>query len=182
MNTIVENTLETVARNLSAARIGMALSQEQLAEAADVSRATIVQIESGAGDPRLSTIAAIAGALNISPMFLLLGRIDMQAIASVANSSEAALMQEHFSEDSIETMQRLLRSGLAKNRNKAINIGTDAASTVTSTGVLLGVTTELSAAAGAGAAIGSVLIPGVGTVIGAALGIILYRNKIKDNK
>lgn len=182
MNIIVENTLETVARNLAAARIGMSLSQEQLAEEAGVSRATIVQLESGAGDPRLSTISLVAGALNISPMFLLLDSNDMQAIANVANSPEAMLMRENCSDESIEVMQRLLRSGLPKNRNKAIAIGTDAAISVsTGVGGETGIVPTIGAAAGtaAAAAIGSVLLPGVGTVIGAALGMMLYRNKEK---
>lgn len=166
MDTFAENSLETIARNLSAARVGMALSQDQLAELAGISRATIVQLEGGEGDPRLSTLVAIAGALGISPLFLFLGRNELKAIANVANSREATRMQEHLSEESLEDMERLLRSGLPKNRNKAVVLGTDAAAAA-----------GFVAGALAGSAIGSALLPGVGTVIGAVLGSWLYRNK-----
>lgn len=175
-DSLIENSLETVSRNLSAARVGMGLSQDQLAEAAGVSRATIVQLEGGAGDPRLSTITAIAGALNITPMFLLLSSNDLQAIANVAKSEEAAQFQGNISEKSLEDMQRLLRSGLTKNRNKAIAIGTAATN-------ISGGATTVSVNITAAAAIGSVLLPGVGTVIGAALGLLLNRvNSKKENK
>lgn len=167
-DSLVENALETVSRNLSAARVGMKLSQDQLAEAAGVSRATIVQLEGGTGDPRLSTITAIAGALNVTPMFLLLSSNDLQAIANVAESEEAAQFKENISGKSLEDMQRLLRSGLTKNRNKAIAIGAAA------TNIGGGVTT-VSVNIAAATAIGSVLLPGIGTVIGAALGMLLNR-------
>ena len=174
-DSLVENALETVSRNLSAARVGMKLSQDQLAEAAGVSRATIVQLEGGTGDPRLSTITAIAGALNVTPMFLLLSSNDLQAIANVAESTEAKQVQENISEESLEDMRRLLRSGLTKNRNKAIAIGT--AATIVSGGIL-----KIPGNVTAAAAIGSVLLPGIGTVIGAALGMLLSRDNSKKNE
>jgi DNA-binding XRE family transcriptional regulator len=43
----------------------------QLAHAADLSRATINLIEGGLGDPRLSTIARLAEALDLNLMDLL---------------------------------------------------------------------------------------------------------------
>ena len=120
-------------------------------------------------------------------MFLLLGSKELQAIANVADSDEAARMRLHFSEESLDAMKRLLRSGLTKNRNKAIAIGTEAAVSAT-TGAAVGIVVEVAAAAtaagmggAAGAAIGSVLLPGVGTVIGAALGLLIYRNKAKKD-
>ncbi|MHB1236853.1 MAG: helix-turn-helix domain-containing protein [Gallionella sp.] len=170
MDSFAENSLETIARNLSAARVGMALSQDQLAELAGVSRATIVQLEGGEGDPRLSTLVGIAGALSISPLFLLLGKSELKAIANVANSREAARIQEHLSEESLEDMERLLRSGLPKNRNKAVALGTGAATAA-----------GFAAGAVAGSAIGSALLPGIGTIIGGVLGSWLYHNKPDKN-
>lgn len=173
-STLSENVLETVALNLSAARIGIGLSQDQLAEAAKVSRATIVQLEGGAGDPRLSTLAAIAAALGITPVLLLIGRDELNAIANMTNNGEAERIREHLSDEEQEEMRRLLRSGLPKNRGKAVNIGTNAA---TAAGLVV-------AGAVAGSAIGSALLPGIGTVIGAALGSWLSRSKSTevDNK
>ncbi|MDN0082059.1 helix-turn-helix transcriptional regulator [Crenobacter sp. SG2305] len=162
----VECALETVARNLYAARIGVGMSQEQLAEAAKVSRATIIQLESGTGDPRLSTLATIADALGIFPALLLIGRDEIDAIANAPNSVEAILISEHLPTKELEGMRRLLQSGIPKNRNKAIIMGTSAA---TSAG--------LTAGAIAGAAIGSALIPGIGTVIGAVLGSLLSQHE-----
>jgi transcriptional regulator with XRE-family HTH domain len=150
----------------------MELSQDQLAELSGVSRATIVQLESGSGDPRLSTLAAIAGALGISPMLLLLGSDELLAIANVAESAEAEKMREHLSKETLEDMQRLLRSGLQKNRSKAIAMGIAAAIT---NGPLTGLIRGLVP----GIAIGSSLLPGVGTIIGAALGAALYKSLTK---
>lgn len=170
-STHIENALEIVARNLSVARIGMGMSQEQLAEAAKVSRATIIQLESGSGDPRLSTLAAIANALGISPVFFWIGHDELDAIANAPKSDVAQRIREHLSAEELEDMQRLLRSGIAKNRNKAVTMGTSAA---TSAG--------LTAGAIAGSAIGSALIPGIGTAIGAVLGTLLTRTEnVKDS-
>lgn len=152
----------------------MALSQDQLAELSGVSRATIVQIESGSSDPRLSTIAAIAGALGISPLLLLLGNDELRAIANVENSSEAVRTREHLSKETLDDMRRLLKSGLQKNRSKAIAMGIAAAATQ---GSVIGLIRGLVP----GAAIGSSLLPGLGTVIGAALGVALYKTFSNDD-
>jgi transcriptional regulator with XRE-family HTH domain len=60
-----------LARNVSAARAAAGLTQGQLAAAAELSRATVHLIEAGAGDPRVSTIAHLARALQLSPVQLL---------------------------------------------------------------------------------------------------------------
>lgn len=157
----LEGPRETLARNLSAARTAMGLSQDQLAEAAGISRATVVQLESGEGDPRLSTISALAMALAVSPVLFFFGAAEITAIANIRESGEAKLVRAHLSKDDQDSMQRLLRSGLPKNRTKAVKIGADAAAAV-----------GLTAGAVASAAIGTAVLPVVGTVIGAALGSI----------
>lgn len=48
-------------------RLRLNLSQEGLAEKAKVSRATVVAIEGGTADPRLSTICSLANALGVRP-------------------------------------------------------------------------------------------------------------------
>jgi transcriptional regulator with XRE-family HTH domain len=54
-----------VARNLALYRQRAGLTQQQLAELAKVSRATVNLIESGDSDPRLSTLELLANALRI---------------------------------------------------------------------------------------------------------------------
>lgn len=171
----VEDTQDTLARNLSAARGALRMSQDQLAAAAGVSRATVNQLEGGAsakGDPRLSTLVNLAGALGISPVLLLLGRDELDAIADAPKSKEAKDVRSHLTSEELETMRRLLRSGVAKNRTKAVEMGATAAATA-------GVT----AGAIAAAAIGTALLPGIGTAIGAALAASwLARKKLEDEK
>lgn len=171
MSIQVEDVQDTLALNLSAARSALGMSQDQLAAAAGVSRATVNQLESGSttkGDPRLSTLVRLSSALGISPVLLLLGRNELDAIAEAPQRSEMDDVSSHLSADELETMRRLLRSGVAKNRSKAILMGTTAASTA-----------GMSAGAIAAAAIGSGLLPGIGTAIGAAIAVgwLAYKNK-----
>jgi len=60
-----------LAQNVTAARHAAGLTQRQLADAAELSRATVHLIEAGACDPRVSTIAHLARALRLSPLELL---------------------------------------------------------------------------------------------------------------
>jgi transcriptional regulator with XRE-family HTH domain len=147
------------------------MSQDQLAGAAGVSRATIIQIEAAEGDPRLSTLAGVSAALGVSPVFLLLGRDELDAIANAPGSSEAERVRENLSSDELETMRRLLRSGIAKNRTKAVAMGSNAATAA-----------GLAAGALAGAAIGTALLPGLGTAIGAALSAWVAHKRASETK
>lgn len=54
-----------LARRVKEFRTANAMTQEELAKAAGIQRETIVQIESGNSNPRLSTIEAIAYTLSI---------------------------------------------------------------------------------------------------------------------
>lgn len=168
----LEDVRDTLARNLSAARSALGASQDQLAAAAGVSRATINQLEGAEGDPRLSTLVGLSAALGISPVFLLLGRDELDAIAKAAGSKEAKEVQAHLTPEELETMRRLLQSGVAKNRAKAIAMGSTAAATA-----------GVAAGALAAAAIGTALLPGIGTAIGAALATSwLARKKAEEAK
>lgn len=60
-----------IARNVAKARLRAGLTQQELAAAAELSRATVHLIEGGVGDPRLSTIARLAEALHLNLMDLL---------------------------------------------------------------------------------------------------------------
>ena len=60
-----------LAQNVTAARHAAGLTQRQLADAAELSRATVHLIEAGTCDPRVSTIAHLARALRLSPLELL---------------------------------------------------------------------------------------------------------------
>lgn len=167
----VDDVQDTLARNLSAARIALGMSQDQLAVAAGVSRATVNQLEGGStakGDPKLSTVINLSSALGLSPVFLLLGRDELDAIAQASKRTEMKDVRSYLSTDELETMRRLLGSGMAKNRAKAIEIGATAATAA-----------GMSSGAIAAAAIGSCLLPGIGTAIGAAIAVgwLAYKKK-----
>lgn len=169
----MDDTRDTLARNLAAARSALGLSQEQLAVAAGVSRATINQLEGAEGDARLSTLVNLAAALGVSPVFLLLGRDELDAIAKAPGSKEVKEVQAHLAPEELETMRRLLQSGVARNRSKAVAIGSAAA-----TAAAVGAT----AGAIATAAIGTMLLPGIGTAIGAVIGSSWFAKKMIEKK
>lgn len=146
----------TLAKNLVLARSACDLTQAALAEAATVSRATIAQLESGEGDPRLSTISDVATALGTSPVVLLLGEEELSALVKVTSHAPEDLV----SEADVEKMRRLVASGLRKQRLEAAALGATAA--------------RAAGLSAVGAAIGSVLLPGIGTAIGAAIGALLW--------
>ena len=158
----VDQVRMNLARNLVAARTALEVSQDVLATKASVSRATVIQIEGGEGDPRLSTLVSLADALGVSPMFLLLGREDLEALSALRNTEELPIVLDGLSEQDIEMMRRLLHSGISRNRNKAIKMGTAAA-----------LATGAAASTLSAVAIGSILLPGIGTAIGAVLGGIM---------
>jgi transcriptional regulator with XRE-family HTH domain len=65
--------IERFARNLRAARAASGLSQERLADRADLHRTQISLLERGAREPRLGTIIRLARALRLAPADLLDG-------------------------------------------------------------------------------------------------------------
>lgn len=68
--TIKANPIEALAGNLAAnlryIRERRALTQVQLAKAADLPRSTVSQVETGAGNPTLSVLVRLARALDVS--------------------------------------------------------------------------------------------------------------------
>lgn len=62
--------VQRLAQNVVRARQEVGLTQHQLAQGADLSRATVHLIEAGACDPRLSTIIALATALGLDALQL----------------------------------------------------------------------------------------------------------------
>lgn len=60
-------------------------------------------------------------------MLLLLDREELDAIAEIPRSREAEDVRSRLTPEQLETMQRLLRSGVAKNRAEAVAMGTTAA-------------------------------------------------------
>lgn len=160
-----------LAKNLVLARTVNNLTQSDIAKKANVSRATIAQIESGESDPQLSTIIAISTSLEISPVLLLMGKNDIEAIENLVENYQ----KKSIPEEDIEKMRQLLSSGIKKFRIKAAKMGAEISVKldVPSKGAIIGTT--------AGGAIGSSLIPGLGTIIGASLGAF-FSSKIERRK
>jgi transcriptional regulator with XRE-family HTH domain len=166
----VHNMRDRLARNLVAARAAIGASQDQVAIAAGVSRTTLNQLENAEGDPRLSTLIGLASAFGVSPVFLLLGSEEIMAIGESQNSPEAQQVKEELSDEDLGTMRRLLASGVPKNRSKALAMIAGSVGKGWGQGIL------------AGAAIGTALMPGVGTAIGAGLAGMLQSRKNKKGR
>jgi DNA-binding XRE family transcriptional regulator len=63
-NALMNLNIDATGRQLQAARVMAGLTQAQLAELAGISRATLMNIESGETEPRLATYRAIVFALE----------------------------------------------------------------------------------------------------------------------
>jgi len=143
-----------LARNLQVARKAIGITQQDLLEIGGYTRATISKIESGGGDPRISTIVDLATALGISPLLLLITKDELLAVADACKNLEDDI--ETIPEEvavAFEFVNTATKKGLAdaiqlavenlKPEGKAENIGT---------------------------AVGTVHQPGRGSQIGKALG------------
>ncbi|MFZ8995215.1 MAG: helix-turn-helix domain-containing protein [bacterium] len=128
---IKEELRATLAKNIISARkakakvLGRTYTQEQLAEDSGHSTTAIAQIERGEVDPRLSTIAGIALALNVNPVFLLFGRSEIellyQMIRELDEDSLSDLSERLFS-DNLSEIEKLANSSLPKHRVKASQV------------------------------------------------------------
>ena len=149
-----------VARNLILARSALDVTQDRLATISKVSRATIAQIESGNSDARLGTLADIAAALKISPALLLLRPAEITALFHFVRQSAVERILAKLSPQQITRMNELRQTGFQKDLFRVAHAGIAAAQTA-------GFKTP---GAVVGAGIGSTILPGLGTAVGAVLG------------
>ncbi|HUO11092.1 MAG TPA: helix-turn-helix transcriptional regulator [Phycisphaerae bacterium] len=146
----------TFAQNLLVARTAADLTQQALATASGVSRATIAQLESGVGDPKLSTIQQLAEALGVSPILLLLRKSELNALASLTTRS---IESPALNSPAVSTMRHLVSAGFLRGRLEATHIG-----------ISLSRKAGFPEAPGphaVGAAVGSFHLPGRGTLAAA---------------
>jgi transcriptional regulator with XRE-family HTH domain len=154
---------DTLGRNLALARFALGVTQDNLAVVSGISRATIAQIESSNTDPRLGTLADLAGALGVSPSLLLLKASDIASLLHVVRQSSVERVLAELSPERVEEMNQLRRTGFQKDLLRLARVGIDAAESA-------GFTTP-GAAVGAG--IGSAILPGLGTAVGTIFGLAL---------
>jgi len=153
--------------NLAFAREAAGITQADLAAKARTSRATIALIESGGGDPRLSTLVAIAEALSVSVYVLLLGKSEVNKLVELVDRV-GDLADARRKDKDHELLQELSSSQLMAERRRAARMSTDLATNLGFVGKGVAV----------GAAIGTMILPGLGTAIGAFLcGAVLAKNK-----
>lgn len=156
-----EPLARVLARNLVVARHLVGMTQHELAARSGVSRATVAQVESGAGDPRLSTLRDLAGAMGVSPIVLLAGTREVQALAALP--CEVADRPVAVADQDLARMREFSASLLHRDWSKGARIGAGIAR-------LAGCRTPGGAAT---AGLFSVASPGWGTVVGTSLGRLL---------
>ncbi len=152
---------QIVGRNLVIARDLAGMTQHDLAARSGVSRATIAQLESGGGDPRLSTIADVAEALGVSPIVLLAGHREVAALAGLVDQVKAQPVP--LNEQDAARMRALAESSVDRDWRRAARIGAAASRAAGCP----------SPGATATAGLFSTVVPGRGTVVGTALGHLL---------
>jgi transcriptional regulator with XRE-family HTH domain len=133
-----------LAQNLAIIRVATGWTQQALADAAQVSRATIAQLEAGLGDPRLSTIEQIARAVGVTPSVLLLGtpEVDELIKSHKPGGRPAFSVPPHIQ----EMLKLLIASGQLRHKLEAARIVLDLSDGVTATAQ--SVATALGAAHG----------------------------------
>jgi transcriptional regulator with XRE-family HTH domain len=152
-----------VAKNLWLSRYAAGITQDALAESSGISRATIAQIESGATDCRLATLTDISHALGVSPIVMMLREQEIGCLRELISPAQVERILSRLSPDDLAMMEALRVSGLQKNITRAAQIGINAARAAG----------YVSRGAAVGAAIGSILSPGLGTAICGLVGTLL---------
>lgn len=88
-STLHRSLLENLGQNVTVARGASGLTQAALAEKAGLGRSSIGKIESfNTDDVSLSTVSAIAEALNLPPYLLLLGKDDWGKLVTISSIRE----------------------------------------------------------------------------------------------
>ena len=161
MNNTNGKLANALARNLFAARAASGMSQADVAKAAGTSRATIAQLESGDGNPTLTTLASVAVALDTTVLMLLLDRNEVDAIAMLVAGMDVGRSTDELAQlaPALQAMARLEASSNAGSRGNLAKLGADS----------VGPRFVASDRKRIGAAIGTAISPGFGTEIGAAL-------------
>ena len=67
---------ELLAKNVRRERVGVGLSQEELADRSQVRRSTVARIEKAVQEPRISTLVAFSEAMGIPLVALMKGLLD----------------------------------------------------------------------------------------------------------
>jgi transcriptional regulator with XRE-family HTH domain len=158
-----------LAKNLVAARIAVGITQQELAEASGISRATIAQIESGYSDPRLSTVVELARALRLPPILLLIGLPEVRALVKVLD--RGAKDRRAIDPRDTARMEQHVGTGMLKDRARAALIGATLVESFSE-----------NESARVVAAIFSAFLPGTGTEIGAILGELLAAPELPPRK
>lgn len=155
---------QQLAQNVFAARTALGISQGELADRARCSRATIAQIEAGQGNPTLGTVADLARELHAPVVMLVVGESELTALAMIASGVVPfeGLEQADFEKlrAPLQELERLRASPLPSARKQLVKQATD----------VVPESIDHSTEAKVGAAIGSFLLPGFGTFLGAAIG------------
>ncbi len=115
--------LDVIAENLVAARNRRGMTLNDLAAAAQVSKSTVHDIERGAANPRLDTLYAIAGALDLSLGDLLADRTERIEVTRAGDgavvtgdSVTARLMQRISDAGDVEVYDITLRRDLQSSQ------------------------------------------------------------------
>lgn len=91
----MENLLKDMGKRLAERRKQLRLTQEEVAERADLTTQTISTAETGKKALRPSSIISICAALDISPDYLLLGRISGEDL-SILSQKVSQLSPEQY--------------------------------------------------------------------------------------
>jgi transcriptional regulator with XRE-family HTH domain len=159
--TAKESPLAVFARNTIILRDLLGWTQHDLADQSGISRATIALLESGSGDPRLSTMLRIARAFGVSLVVMLATRTEVSAMVDVGpalSSSPVAIDQQD-----LNRMRDSVASSQVRDWRRAARLGAIIGRSAGCT----------SPGAAATAGLFSVAAPGRGTAFGATLGRLL---------